>query len=95
MKSCWTMGVAVFAEWNDDDYTCNFGLGKQHPGLLLFGRDGKEIPVLFAATKNAPMDKYVLMQAFKMINDLGITERGVDKDGNPHFPYVRRTHLKN
>ena len=52
------------------------------------GRDGKEIPVMFAATKNASMDESVLMQAFKMMDDLGITERGIDEDGNPYFPYI-------
>ena len=34
------------------------------------------------------MDKYVIMQVFKTMDNLGITERGVDKDGDPYFPYV-------
>ena len=88
MKSCWAMSVDVFAEWKYDNYTCNFRLEKQHPGLLLFGHEGKEIPVMCAATKNASMDAPVLMQAFKMMEDLGITERGVNEDGNPYFLYT-------
>ena len=44
--------------------------------------------LMFAATKNASMDESVLMQAFKMMDDLGITERGIDEDGNPYFPYI-------
>ena len=88
VRPCWAMGVDAFAEWNDNDYTCNFGLGNRHPGLSLIDRDGKAIPVMFAATKNASMDESVLMQAFKMMDDLGITERGIDEDGNPYFPYI-------
>ena len=82
------MGVDIFAEWNPEGGFSNFGVGKRHPGLSLYDQEGNEIPVLFAATPNASMDGNVLLQAFKMMDDLGITKRGVDEHGKAYYPYI-------
>ena len=34
------------------------------------------------------MDGNVLLQAFKMMDDLGITKRGVDEDVKAYYPYI-------
>ena len=86
LQPSWALGVDVFSEWDKDNYINNFGIGKRHPGLSLFGCDGKEIRGFFAATKNASMNNSILMQAFKMMVDNGVTERGVDADGKEYYP---------
>ena len=45
LNLCWALGVNVFAAWDEDKYINNVGVGKRHPGLLLFASDGKETPV--------------------------------------------------
>ena len=69
----WTLCVDVFAEWNEDKYTNNVGIGERYPGLLLFGSDGKEIPVFFSATTNASINASVFIDAFKMMDNNRIT----------------------
>ena len=60
--------------------------GKQHPGLQLSTPDGKEIPILFAASPNASMTSDILTSAFKQMDEKNITQRGVDDDGNEYYP---------
>ena len=81
------IGVDILAEWDDDHLFNNFGLGKRYPGLSLYGRDGKEVPVLFAATPNASMDGNVLKQTFEMMDDNGISQRGTDSNGKKYVPF--------
>lgn len=38
--------------------------------------------------KTVSMNQSVLMQAFKMMDDLGIMERGIDEDGSEYFFYI-------
>ena len=74
-------------DWGSDVFE-NFGLGKRHPGLSLFDRNGKEIPVLFTATPNALMDGNVLCRSFTMKDDYGMTQRGTDADGKKYYPFA-------
>ena len=52
-------------------------------GLSLYNKDGNEIPVLFTATPNASMNDEVLMEAFKMMEGLGLTKCGTTENGKP------------
>ena len=92
LKGGWTVGVDVFADVVDEldgvDPLCNHGPGKRYPGLSLFGPDGNEIPVLFAATPKASMTSSILKDTFQMMDDLGISQRGVNEDGTEYLPFV-------
>jgi hypothetical protein len=82
----WSLGVDIFAEWDPED-EFNMGPGKRHPGLSLISTvDGKDIPVLFAANPKASMTSTILTQTFKKMDEAGITQRGVDKNGNQYVP---------
>ena len=73
------MGVDVFAEWiTGDDHLQNFGMGKRHPGLVLYDKNGNEIPVMFAATPNASMTGSILRDMYAKMDELGITQQGED-----------------
>ena len=81
-----TMGVDVFAEWiTGDDHLQNFGMGKRYPGLVLYDKNGKEIPVMFAATPNASMTGSILRDMYAKMDELGITQRGEDAHGK-YYP---------
>ena len=69
LNLCWVLGADVFNEWDEEKYINNFGIGKRHPGLLLFGSDGKEILVVVASTPHASIDASDLMDAFKIMDD--------------------------
>jgi hypothetical protein len=82
----WSLGIDIFAEWDSSD-EFNFEPGKRHPGLsLLSPVDREEIPVLFAATPNASMTSTILMETFQEMDEAGITQRGVDENGNMYCP---------
>jgi hypothetical protein len=74
-----------FAEWDSED-ELNIGPGKRHPGLTLVSSDGRDIPVLFAANMKAPMTSGILKEAFKKMDELGITQQGVDENGTTYLP---------
>ncbi len=61
----------------DDD---NLGPGKRHPGLTLVFPVGKDIPVMFTANTKASMISGILKEAFKKMDELGITQRGVGEN---------------
>ena len=75
----------IFAELDPED-DINIGPGKRHPGLSLLTADGKEIPVLFAANPKASMTSTILKDTFKKMDELGITQRGVDEEGETYRP---------
>ena len=79
----WSLSIDIFAEWDPED-DINIGPGKRHPGLSLLPADGKEIPVLFAANPKALMTSTILKETFKKLDELGITQRGVDEDGKTY-----------
>jgi hypothetical protein len=81
----WSLGIDIFAEWDTED-ELNLGPGKRHPGLTLVSSDGKDIPVLFAANTKASMTSGILKEAFKKMDELGITQRGVDQNGITYRP---------
>ena len=82
----WSLGVDIFAEWDPED-EFNMGPSKRHPGLSLISTvDGKDILVLFAATPKASMTSTILMQTFQKMDEAGITQRGVDENGNQDVP---------
>ena len=81
----WSLGIDVFAEWDTED-ELNIGPGMCHPGLPLVSSDGKDIPVLFAANTKASMTSGILKEAFKKMDELGITQRGVDQNGITYRP---------
>ncbi|KAL7545121.1 hypothetical protein ACHAWF_013505 [Thalassiosira exigua] len=92
LYASWTIGVDVFADAaekvNGIEPLCNFGPGQRYPGLSLFDPEGKEIPVMFAATPKASMTSAILKDTFKMMDDLGISQRGVNEDGTEFVPFV-------
>ncbi len=79
----WSLGIEIFAEWDPED-DINIGPGKRHPGLSLLPADRKEIPVLFEANPKASMTSTILKETFKKMDELGITQRGVDEDGKTY-----------
>jgi hypothetical protein len=81
----WSLGIDIFAEWDPED-NINISHGKRHPGLSLLSADGKEVPVLFAAKTKASMTSTILKETFKKMDELGITQRGVDECGNTYHP---------
>jgi hypothetical protein len=82
----WSLGIDIFAEWDSSD-EFNFRLGKQHPGLsLLSPVNREEIPVLFAATPKASKTSTILMETFQEMDEAGITQHGVDENGNMYHP---------
>ena len=81
LKAHWGLGVDVFAEFDGHDFAENFGPGKRCPGLHLHGEYGIEIPVPFAASPKAPTTSRILMETFRRMDELGISERGVDENG--------------
>ena len=76
----WSLEFDIFAEWDPED-SINIGPGKRHPGLSLLSADGKEIPMLFAASPKASMTSTILKETFKKMDELGITQHGVDEFG--------------
>jgi hypothetical protein len=82
----WSLGIDIFTELDtDDEY--NIGPGKRHPGLSLISAiDGKEIPILFAANSKASMTSTILRKTFQKMDETGITQRGVDENGNQYIP---------
>ena len=88
MNPLWPMGVDIFAEWDSTNEFNNFGPGKHHPGMSLYNSDGKEVPVLFATTPNTSMNGSVLLQSFKEMDRLDVTERGTDEDGKEYYPFA-------
>ena len=81
----WSLGIDIFAELDPED-DINIGPGKRHPGLSLLSADGKEIPVLFAANPKASMTSTILKETFKKMDELGITQHGVDEYGKTYRP---------
>ncbi len=77
----WSLGIDIFAEW-DTEEELNIGPGMRHPGLLLVSSDGKDIPVLFAANTKVSMTAGILKKTFQKMDELGITQRGVDENGS-------------
>ncbi len=82
----WSLGIDNFTELDpDDEY--NIGPGKRHPGLSLISAiDGKEIPILFATNPKASMTSTILRKTFQKMDETGITQRGVDENGNQYVP---------
>ena len=81
----WSLGIDIFAKWDPED-DINIGHGKRHPGLSLLSADEKEIPMLFVANPKASMTSTILKETFKTMDELGITQRGVDEDGKTYRP---------
>jgi hypothetical protein len=81
----WSLEFDIFAEWDPED-SINIGPGKRHPGLSLLSADGKEIPMLFAASPKASMTSTILKETFKKMDELGITQHGVDEYGKTYRP---------
>jgi hypothetical protein len=88
LKDSWCIGIDVFADFNDNEefYAENFGPGKRYPGLELLDEDGNKIPICFGASESACMTGEILTKMFEMMDKLGISKRGTDKDGNPIVP---------
>jgi hypothetical protein len=84
----WCLGIDVFSEIDESNFEDNFGCGKQYPGLQLCCKDETKIPVCIAASKKALMASNVLVKVYKQMDDLGITKRSVDKNGQSYYPCV-------
>ena len=78
------MGVDIFAESGSTNKFNNFGPGKRHPGMSLYNSHDREVPVLFVVTPNASMNGSMLLQAFKEMDRLDVTERGIDENGKEY-----------
>ena len=90
LMSKWVNGIDVFAPGDGKITLSNFGTGRRYPGLeLTCPTTGANIPVLFAASKKASMTSKILKQLFAMMDDCGITSRGVDEStGQRFYPSV-------
>jgi hypothetical protein len=50
LPKSWCLGIDVFADYDEDNYKNNFGIGRSYPGLQLFREDGTIIPICWAAS---------------------------------------------
>eukprot|EP00985_Skeletonema_marinoi_P035040 scaffold45443_cov277-Skeletonema_marinoi.AAC.1 len=64
------------------------GPGKRYPGMSVYTVDGKEVPIFSAAGTSASMTSTILRNMFAKMDELGITKRGVDENGNIFYPLV-------
>mmetsp|Transcript_33604 Transcript_33604/g.68213 ORF Transcript_33604/g.68213 Transcript_33604/m.68213 type:complete len:139 (-) Transcript_33604:422-838(-) len=54
--------------------------------MSVYTVDGKEVPIFFAAGTSASMTSTILRNMFAKMDELGITKRGVDENGNNGSP---------
>ena len=89
LHASWCIGEDPFVvEIPGEDKAAAVGRGKRYPGMSVFTVDGKEVPIYFAASPSASMDEVILAGIFAKIDALGITERGIDEEGNEYYPLV-------
>lgn len=86
LDATWPLGIDIDMIPIVGDILENMGPGKAMPGISVFDDDGKEIPVIFAASENASMTTSVLADIFRKMDLLGITQRGFNADGTPFGP---------
>jgi len=86
LDATWPLGIDIDKLPIVGDILENMGPGKAMPGISVFDDDGKEIPVIFAASENASMTTSVLADIFRKMDLLGITQRGFNADGTPFGP---------
>ena len=86
LDATWPLGIDIDKLPIVGDILENMGPGKAMPGISVFDDDGKEIPVIFAASENASMTTSVLADLFRKMDLLGITQRGFNADGTPFGP---------
>jgi len=84
----WCLGIDVFANYDEDNYENNFGIGRRYPGLQLFREDGTIIPICWAASPKACMTGEILTLVFRQMDKLGITKRGFNENGSLVTPLV-------
>ena len=88
LPKSWCLGIDVFADYDEDNYENNFGIGRRYPGLQLFREDGTIIPICWAASPKACMTGEILTLVFRQMDKLGITKRGFNENGSPVTPLV-------
>jgi len=84
----WGIGEDPFVVDLGDDQAASVGPGKRYPGMSVYTVDGKEVPIFFAAGTSASMTSTILRNMFAKMDELGITKRGVDENGNIFYPLV-------
>mmetsp|Transcript_33611 Transcript_33611/g.68233 ORF Transcript_33611/g.68233 Transcript_33611/m.68233 type:complete len:887 (-) Transcript_33611:1079-3739(-) len=84
----WGIGEDPFVVDFGDDQAASVGPGKRYPGMSVYTVDGKEVPIFFAAGTSASMTSTILRNMFAKMDELGITKRGVDENGNIFYPLV-------
>ena len=77
MNASCALGVDVFAKWDEKDSASK---------LSLFNKECNETPLLFAASPKSSIISAILMESFKRMNGLKVTEQGVDENENEFFP---------
>jgi hypothetical protein len=77
VRVSWCLGLDVFAKEE------GFGLGKRYPGGSSISVNGKEVPILFAASENASMNESILADLFQRMDEFGITERDEAEEVRP------------
>ena len=55
LPKSWCLGIDVFADYDEDNYENNFGIGRRYPGLQPLCEDGTIIPICWAASPKACM----------------------------------------
>jgi hypothetical protein len=53
LPKSWCLGIDVFANYDEDNYENNFGIGRRYPGLQLFREDGTNIHICLTASPKA------------------------------------------
>jgi hypothetical protein len=88
LPKSWCLGIDVFADYDEDNYKNNFGIGRRYLGLQLFRKDGTIIPICWAASLKACMTGEILTMVFLQMDKLGITKCRFNKNGSPVTPLV-------
>lgn len=88
MKPEWTMGQDLFATWRGEDHEIelNTGPGKFFPMGPTCHVDGKEISCYCDCSESGSVTGPILKKILTKLDEAGLTERGVDEDGNPYYP---------
>jgi hypothetical protein len=81
-----TLGIDIFVKWDNND-EFNVSPRKCHSGLSLSSAvNGKNILVWFAAIPKASMTSTILKETLQIMDEVGITQRGVDGKGDAYLP---------
>ena len=88
MKAEWALGKDIFADWigEDNEIEKNVGPGKYFPMGPTCVVDGEKIPCYCDCSSNGSITGKILTRILMRLDELGVVERGIDKNGHPFYP---------